>query len=436
MAEAAELVRRAARVLAANDLGEYTKPSPRLYPHQWNWDSAFIALGWAHLDWPRAAREIEGVLAGQWVTGMVPQIRYNPRVQEGYFPGQEWWPEVPVRRPEQRTSGIAQPLMLVPAAYELGLLQPDAGRRQSWWAEIYPALREAVLYFPRHRTVGDSPLIVVVHPWESGLDNSPRWDFATRAGHRPTRSYVRLDTTVVNLAARPPQRDYDLYVYLVEQLVAARYDLPAFLTRTPFAVYDALFNAIWYRAALDLNRLGAALGEAPAVSDGDLRRFQAAFHATLWHEAGQTFRDYDLRGHTQIPVDSVAGLIAIYGGLVDQGRAGRMLASYRRRCAGCRLLPSVPADEPGFEPGRYWRGPVWVNTNWLLIRGLEMLGLSEDAAALRRETLDLVAASGFFENFHAHTGAGLGSPDFSWTAALVIDLLIRSPRGIGGWRGR
>lgn len=414
----------AAAVLRLNDLGDYTRPSPRLYPHQWNWDSAFIAIGWAHLDWPRAAREVDTLLTGQWVNGMLPHIRFNPSVT-GYTPGPEWWPDVPVRRVRERTSGISQPPVLPTAVYLVGLLQPDAQTRLAWWARIYERLRDAVLYFPRHRTLGASPLIAVIHPWESGLDNSPRWDFAVRAGHRPSRAYTRMDTTVVGTDQRPTGEDYDLYMYLVEWITAVRYDIHPHLGEAPFAVYDALFNAAWYRAAVDLNRIAEALGRPPAVEEQVLQAFRTAYQTTLWSDEARLFRDFDARGETQIPVDTVAGLMAMYAGLVDAERAATMLHRYRQRSANCWMVPSTPPDDPAFDPVRYLRGPVWVHTNWLLIRGLEDLGLRAQARELGEATLDLVRASGLYEYYHAYTGAGLGGLQFSWTAALVIDLLRR-----------
>jgi glycogen debranching enzyme len=78
---------------------------------------------------------------------------------------------------------------------------------------------------------------------------------------------------------------------------------------------------------------------------------------------------------------------------------------------------------PAFEPRRYWRGPVWVNINWLLWEGLRRYGYERQAAELRDRTLWLVADQGFFEYFDPLTREGLGSPSFSWTAALVLDLL-------------
>ena len=77
----------AIRVLRANDLGGWTKPAPSLYPHQWSWDSAFVAIGLARIDPDRALRELETLFATQWADGRVPRIVYNPAVApEAYFP--------------------------------------------------------------------------------------------------------------------------------------------------------------------------------------------------------------------------------------------------------------------------------------------------------------------------------------------------------------
>ena len=66
-------------VLRRNGLKSWTKPAPTLYPHQWSWDSAFIALGLAHVDNRRATDELETLFTGQWSTGKVPHIVFNPR---------------------------------------------------------------------------------------------------------------------------------------------------------------------------------------------------------------------------------------------------------------------------------------------------------------------------------------------------------------------
>lgn len=422
---APDLLTRAADILRQNHQDGYTAPSQRLYPHQWNWDSAFIAIAWAHLDWELAVQEIDTLLSGQWRDGFLPHIRYNPKIGEGYQPGPDWWPEVPVRTPGQRTSGITQPPVLPTAVFLAGTAQPDEGVGRSWWRRLFAPLRDLVVCLPRTRAVPGSPLLAVVHPWESGTDNSPRWDFATGGGFKPSRSFRRADTQVVAASQRPTDRDYDLYYFLVELIAGHRYDFGRYLPHTPFAVYDALFNAVWYRAALDLNRIAAALGEPAVVSVEDLRAFQDAYHRILWHEPTQLFRDFNLKTQAHIPVDTIAGLGAIWGGLVDRDQAEAMISGYLRRCRGYRLLPSVLPDQPGFEADRYWRGPVWVNINWFVIRGLQELGLIAYADALLEETLALVHRNGWREFYHPRSGEGLGGEDFSWTAALVVDLLRR-----------
>ncbi len=90
--DAPAMARKAAEVLRLNDMGGWTKAAPELYPHQWSWDSAFIAIGLVHLDTRRAARELETLFAHQWKTGKVPHIVFNQDAPpESYFPGPDHW---------------------------------------------------------------------------------------------------------------------------------------------------------------------------------------------------------------------------------------------------------------------------------------------------------------------------------------------------------
>jgi hypothetical protein len=84
------LINLAKTVLDFNWTGHYTQPGPRLYPHQWSWDSAFVAIGYAHYDQNRAAKELNHLFDSQWENGMLPQIVFNPRFS-AYFPGVDFW---------------------------------------------------------------------------------------------------------------------------------------------------------------------------------------------------------------------------------------------------------------------------------------------------------------------------------------------------------
>src|SRR5947209_5178505 len=123
-----KLVQDAIDVLRGNDLGRSTKPAPNLYPHQWNWDSCFIAIGISRYDAPRAAAELRSLLRGQWRNGLVPQIVFNP-AGTGYFPGPDVWqcersPDAPT---DVQTSGITQPPVLATAALRVYRNFEDAG---------------------------------------------------------------------------------------------------------------------------------------------------------------------------------------------------------------------------------------------------------------------------------------------------------------------
>ena len=69
-----------------NDTGTYSVPSRATYPHQWNWDSALAALGWAELDPARAWTELETLAGARDLQGMIPHIAFHTRVPDRVGP--------------------------------------------------------------------------------------------------------------------------------------------------------------------------------------------------------------------------------------------------------------------------------------------------------------------------------------------------------------
>src|SRR5262245_9352675 len=123
------LIERAKAVLDANRVGRSTKPAPNLYPHQWSWDSAFIAMGYVHYEQPRAEDELRRLFEAQWSNGLVPHIVFNPQA-ERYFPNPEMWGTVGNARipAGQLTSGIVQPPVHATAALHIFRYAPDRER--------------------------------------------------------------------------------------------------------------------------------------------------------------------------------------------------------------------------------------------------------------------------------------------------------------------
>ena len=78
-----------------------------------------------------------------------------------------------------------------------------------------------------------------------------------------------------------------------------------------------------------------------------------------------------------------------------------------------------------FEEKRYWRGPVWVNCNWIIYQGLKNKD-KKFAEIIRKKTLNLVEKKKFREYYSCKSGLGMGAKNFSWTAALYLDFKLNS----------
>jgi hypothetical protein len=136
------LIGRAKKVLNFNWTGRYTQPGPRLYPHQWSWDSAFIAIGYARYDQDRAARELSHLFDSQWENGLLPQIVFNPDFSE-YFPGIVFWhadrsPHAPHHR---MTSGVVQPPVHATAVLHVYRYAEDEAHARAFLERAFPRLK-------------------------------------------------------------------------------------------------------------------------------------------------------------------------------------------------------------------------------------------------------------------------------------------------------
>src|SRR5919201_5860296 len=136
-------------VLRANWRGASTVPSPLLYPHQWSWDSACIAIGYSHGNRERAETELRSLFAGQWRDGLLPHIVFADG--DGYFPGPEFWQteRSPLAPRAPRTSGIVQPPVHATAVLEVH--RRAAGHALPFLQELLPKLEAWHEYLYRER---------------------------------------------------------------------------------------------------------------------------------------------------------------------------------------------------------------------------------------------------------------------------------------------
>jgi mannosylglycerate hydrolase MGH1-like protein len=420
------LWRSAVAVLRGNWEQGYTVPSRRLYPHQWSWDSAFTAIGWAQVEPGRARSELESLLGAQWSDGRVPQIVFNPRTpRDAYFPGPDFWRtrDLP-GTPGRETSGIVQPPLHARAAWEVHLADPVAGA--AFLRRVYPRLRAQHDYLLRERSDG-AGLTVIVHPWESGQDNSPAWDreLAGVPAAGEVRS-TRPDLLHVAPTERPTAQDYGRYVALAEAYRDRGYRDAEALPEHRFVVVDPLFNALlcWSEEALaDIAEVVGEPGEPHRRRAAQLR--DALLSRLYDPAAGHFFALSGTGGRHRSVEHTVGGLVPLVLDLpaeVVDAVVGSALGP--RFALSDRVpLPSYDLTGDAFDATRYWRGPAWVNTSWLVLRGLERHGRWAEAATVRAALLAVVRNGGFREYFDPLSGAGCGVADFSWSAALTLDLL-------------
>jgi Trehalase len=436
-----ELTRQALEVLDANWVGHATQPSPRLYPHQWSWDSACIAIGRARHDQERAERELRSLFAGQWSDGMLPHIVFS----EGgpYFPGPEFWQtERSTNAPAKpRTSGIVQPPIHATAVLHVFRHANDRTRAAAFLAELMPGLVAWHEYLYRERVRGHAGLAEIWHPWESGMDNSPLWDEALariRPAPDEVPAYRRVDVEVADPAERPTDREYDRYAYLVGLFRELGYRPGEIRERAPFVVQPVLFNALLVQSGRDLAEIARIVGADPAPFEAQAEQTAAGLEATLWDDQHAVYVDYDVRADEPVRTRSAAGLAPLYAGVPARDRAARMverLAASRTEVGDAGwAVTSLAPDDPRFEPALYWRGPVWAILNWVLYRGLVRYGYRDLAAQVRLGLIELSRRNGFWEHYSPTTGEGHGGDRFAWTAALVLDLLHDRPDGNGNRR--
>jgi hypothetical protein len=386
----AAAVAEAERVLRLNWLeGErrglrfaYTRPSPGRYPWQWYWDSCFAAIVWRRFDPARARAELETLLAAQREDGFIGHtIFWDHPVSLGRLP----FYNVLSRRAFQ-TETIQPPLLSW--AWRISVGEPGEE----------PRLGAQLDWLRANRDLEGDGLLWIVQPDESGLDASPKFDpvWGRRANGRLGFPCLVRRNRRLGFAARRV-RDAGGPV-----------------------VCEVLVNTLW---SLSLQAHGR-----PSATPALVER--------LWDENRGVFLDEVAPGGARPAVLTWAALAPL--ALPDlPERIGRRLVEEHlldeRELLAPVSPPSVSISEPSYEPSggrgpvrRYWRGPTWVNSAWLLWLGLRRLGYEAEAERLVAGLVGAVEREGLREYYDPRDGAGLGARDFAWSA-LIAELAEPDP---------
>jgi hypothetical protein len=432
----ADLRTHCLNVLKDNDHGDHTSPG-KLYPHQWLWDSCFVAIGLRHEDPQRAAREIANLVHGQWANGMMPHMIFS-KAREYRLDRESWRSWLSPFAPDKlSTSGITQPPVLADAVVKVGA-KMNATDRREFYHYMYEPLVAYHTWLYAERDPHSEGLTLQIHPNEVGMDNTPPWvqqlyehnrpwwiAAIEKLGLDPFINFIRRDTRRVNPGQRISNMEALLLWDVVRRLRRKHYDIDKILHRTLFATEDITFNSILIRNNAQLRSIASFLKyKLPTELVADMKHTEEALKE-LYDPGTKQYYSRDFITHKLIKEPSIGALMPLYAGSVSKERAAELveLLKDHKQFWLHHPVPSVPLSSRFFNAERYWQGPTWVNTNWLIIDGLERYGYKEEAADLRQRTIAMVESAGCYEYFSPIDGKGLGAENFSWTAALIVDLL-------------
>ena len=404
----------AKEVLINNRRSGYTLPTNNeLYPAQWNWDSAFIALGYSYFNMEYAIEELEKLITGQWEDGMIPHILFHDN-DESYFPNHKTWDcgnKVP-------SSGITQPPIIATIIKKI-VDQNKLDKSQMKRMEILiKKLKKYLDWFYNYRDTNKIGLAAIIHPWESGLDNSPIWDGPLdKVKIEENLKYERRDLNVSRSSNRPLKKDYDGYITLLNQFKKNKYNPTKIVNDSMFNVIDIGFNSILIRATKDLVEVSKKFN----LDFTDLKNKISKSEESLikfYKDEDQSFFSYDFKNHNLIKVDAISNYFILFANLENQEINNKIIDKLKKyNSQKDYFFTTVNPKDKSFEETRYWRGPVWINSNWIVYQGL----INKDkifSSSIKNKTLELLENKKFHEYYNYKTGECLGANNFSWSAAL------------------
>jgi hypothetical protein len=360
---------------------EYTEPSPGRYPWQWYWDSCFAAIVWRRFEPRRARAELESLLAAQRPDGFIGHTIFWGSHVSGV---RLLFYNVASRRSFQ-TESIQPPLLAWAWRIAVGdpNEEPRIGRQVDWLAA--------------NRDLQGDGLLWIVQPDESGLDASPKFEpvWGRRANGRIG------------------------FPLLVHRNRKSGWNARRLHDAGEPVLCEVLTNTLW---SLSLQALGR-----PSATPALVER--------LWDERRGLFFDEAMPGG-RVAVNTWASLAPLALPDLPEEIGRRLVEEHLLNAAEFWTPvapPSVAADERGYEPDggrgpirRYWRGPTWINSAWMVWLGLQRLGYEQEAQQLAGGVIATVAREGLREYYDPRYGTGMGARDFAWSA-LIAELAEPRP---------
>ena len=373
----------------------YARPSPHHYPWQWYWDSCFHAIVWRRFDRGRAESELRSLIAGGDQDGFIGHVIFWNRPVDL----KRRWTYNVTSRDAHNTSTIQPPLLAW--AWRIAVGDPtreEAIVRHHRWLEA-------------SRDLDGDGLLWIVQPDESGLDSSPKFDPVWGR-----RSHARL-----------------LFPFLINDNRRLGWNARRILESGGPVVCEVVTNVLWC-----LSRL--AMGEpsiTPTLIDRCWDEERGLFLDVAKGPLARENETIEVEGGRRVPVSTWSSLAPLALPDLPDEIARRLIDEHlldQRKYWLPVPPPSVSAQERSFTPRdwrglltrRYWRGPTWINSAWLIWIGLRRLGMEPEAMEMTRALASAVARERLREFHEPHDGEGLGAVDFGWSS-LIAELVDPDP---------
>ena len=412
-------IKNAQKILIGNRKRGYTLPTNnKLYPAQWNWDSAFIALGYSYFNLNFALKEIKTLLDGQWKDGMIPHILFH-NTNTNYYPNHTAWN----CGNKIRSSGITQPPVLASILKEIIDKNKITKIQKKEIKKFVIKIKKSHEWFIKNRDPKKTGLVSILHPWESGYDNSSLWDEPmNKVKIEKNIQYKRADNKVINPEHRPLNIDYDRYVTIKNDLRKKKYDPKKIFKTSLFNVVDIGFNSIFLKSNKDLiillkkfNLDSSTIINYIKITEKNILKY--------FDKKKQTFFCFDLRNKKKIFIPSITNYLILYADIKNSKINDILIKNLKKHNLKEKyFFSSIKPNHKSFEEKRYWRGPVWINCNWFIHKGL-MNKDEKYSNKIKERTIRLVEKKGFHEYYSCKNGKPMGANNFSWSAALYLDLI-------------
>lgn len=332
--------------------------------------------------------ELDSIFQSQWDNGMIPHIRYLED-ETRYSPNSGAWGTPSPKK----TSGITQPVITyIVLERVLQLLEKNQTKEAStklfeYLTKNAKKVENSINFFESRLVDG---LVVNVHPWETGIDNSPAYDSEVdRALYKFAQLEnaigKRKDTNNIPYEERPKQRDYEAYGKIMSALKKKKYENTAIIREKIVCFTDVFYNVLLVESIRSLEKIFNEKLKLFTSAD----EFQKNIEDKLFDNEK---KEYILKSsdREKIFTDSFHKIspLILRKKTKDETRLVDILNKNF-------LIPNngvltVTSKSSNFDRKRYWRGPVWPVTNWLFWLGLRKSN-PEIANEIKVSTLKIIA---------------------------------------------